>query len=128
LHSEGCTAASSGTGVPSVSSGAPFLVSAHDVLSGSAGFLAYASDWQHQPFQGGFLCLAGPTKRTPVQLSGGSVPCGGTFAMDFNAHILSGADPSLGAGSSVATQWWLRDPADPLRSGLSNALLFYIQP
>jgi hypothetical protein len=80
------------------------------------------------PFQGGFLCVLGGIKRTPVQNSGGATPCGGTFALDFNAWIASGADPALVSGATVYGQYWSRDPMDAFGTSLTNAIQFSICP
>ena len=68
--------------------------------------------------------------RTPVQSSGGSPPCGGSFSLDFNAWIASGTDQQLVAGSTVWGQWWSRDPGfpPPMSTNLSDALRFTLCP
>lgn len=45
-----------------------------------------------------------------------------------DAHIRSGIDPALVPGRRVYAQWWMRDPASPSTTGLSNAFLFGIGP
>jgi hypothetical protein len=56
--------------------------------------------------------------------------CSGTLSFDFGARIASGIDPTLTAGATIAAQWLVRDPGDPLGFGtsLSDAILFTIAP
>ncbi len=79
-----------------------------------------------QPFQGGFLCVQTPLRRTPAQLSGVGMSadtCGGRFSFDFNALIASGIDSSLQlVGQTFAAQYWARDGQDPLGSSLTDAV------
>jgi hypothetical protein len=99
------------------------------VLESTPGLYFYSvNGLASTPFLGGTLCVTPPIVRTPLQLSGGSTPCGGTFFFDFNAWIATGSDPSLGAGTMVNGQYGYRDPADPFKSGLTNAIAFSIQP
>ncbi len=73
-----------------------------------------------------FFCVKGPTQRTPVQSSGGSVgACNGALALDFCAFLA--ANPTaLGApfavGDALYTQAWFRDPAGPKSTALSNGV------
>jgi Tol biopolymer transport system component len=132
-NSLGCTPSIAFTGSPSVSAGTGFLIAAVNVLSQKPGLLAYglSGSWM-LPFQGGWLCVAPPLQRTPVQLSGGNLPsdCSGTYSFDFNAWIAAGADPALVAGQDVWSQYWSRDPgfAPPSSTGLTDALSFTISP
>ncbi|MBK8179926.1 MAG: FG-GAP repeat protein [Planctomycetes bacterium] len=131
VNSLGCTPQIDSSGSPSASSGAPFLVSASNVVNQKVGLLIYS----HQPsavvFQGGTKCVGIPTRRTPPQSSGGSTSgadCSGTFGFDFNGWIGNGSDPSLVAGAELFTQYWSRDPQSPSHTSLSNALRFLINP
>jgi hypothetical protein len=63
-----------------------------------------------------------------VHNSGGATPCGGTYALDFNAWIASGADPALVPGATVCGQYWSRDPMDAFGTSLTNAIQFSICP
>jgi hypothetical protein len=132
-NSLGCTSSIAFAGSPSASASSGFLIFAANVLSQKPGLLAYglAGPWM-LPFQGGWLCVKPPLQRTPVQLSGGSLPsdCSGTYAFDFNAWIATGTDPALVAGQDVWSQYWSRDPgfAPPSSTGLTDALFFTISP
>jgi hypothetical protein len=132
-NSLGCTPSIAFTGSPSASAGGGFQISAANVLSQKPGLLAYGlgGSWM-LPFQGGWLCVKPPLQRTTVQLSGGSLPsdCSGTYSFDFNAWIVSGADPALVAGQDVWSQYWSRDPgfSPPDSTGLTDALSFTIAP
>jgi hypothetical protein len=127
----GCTPAIGFAGAPSASSGAAFTITASQFLNQKNGLLFYSHRPTSASFQGGFKCAASPTVRTPVQGSGGSSSgsdCSGTYALDFNAWIASGIDPSLVAGAEVYAQYWARDPLVASHTSLSNALRFLINP
>lgn len=134
LNSAGCLPAIAATGTPSMSSGAPFLVECSDVLNGRVGIFFYGQAAKAVPFQGGWLCVRAPVRRTALQGSGGNpVPpddCSGSYALDFNAHAWSGVDPALGVGSNVFGQYWYRDPNDPsgFTTGRSDAIAFQLAP
>ena len=116
-------------GTSSANGSWPFLVSATQVLQNKLGTFFYGTGGATSiPFQGGFLCVQGGVKRTPVQNSGGGTPCGGTYALDFNGWIASGADPALAAGAQVFGQYWSRDPTDAFGTNLTNAIQFAIGP
>lgn len=130
LNSDGCVPVIAGSGLPSATNPAPFLVSASLLLAGRTSLLLYGYAESSLPFQGGILCVASPLKRVGAQTSAGSGPCGGTCSYDFNARIQSGVDPGLVPGTLVFAQWYQRDPFDPagFHSGLSDALRFGIVP
>lgn len=133
VNSQGCTPAIGTSGTPSASSPAPFSVTCANVLSNKPGILVYGADRATTPFQGGTLCVASPVRRTPIQMSGGNPPpvdCSGVFALDFNALIAAGNDPTLVPGRRVVAQYWSRDSFDPagFGSSLSDAVEFTIQP
>ncbi len=132
-NSLGCTPQIySGGGIPSLTDPNPFLVDALNVLNNKNGVFFYGLNGRHNlPFQGGFLCVFPPIKRTPVQNSGGNPPpgdCSGTYSFDFNAWMQGGSDPNLGLGVQVNGQYWSRDPASPSTTGLTDAIEFSICP
>jgi hypothetical protein len=134
-NSLGCASSIGWSGMPSASAGSGFVVNSTNVLNQVFGILFYGKDGPASaPFQGGFLCVRMPLVRTPVQSSGGSpqpaTDCTGSFALDFNAWIASGQDPSLVAGSAVWAQYWSRDPgfAPPQNTNLSDGLAFAVCP
>lgn len=129
--SAGCLPSMHAVGLPSYSSAAPFLAEATGVLNGKNGLLFYGFAADAQAFQGGVQCVASPVLRTPLQSSGGNPPpddCSGSYSFDFNLWIQSGLDPLLVPGVEVFAQYWMRDPADPVGSGLSDGLRFTILP
>jgi hypothetical protein len=129
-NSQGCKAAATMSGIPSASNPAPFLIGATSVLNQVNGLMFYGLGPNNAPFLGGTLCAAPPLIRTAMQQSGGSVvgsDCSGAYSMDFNAHIQSGFDPNLVAGTAVFTQYWYRDPAGSMGAGLSDGAQFTIQ-
>ena len=122
-NSHGCAPPISSTGSPSVSAGSGFVLQATQVLPSVSGIFFYSTNGAAAtPYQGGLLCVIPPTRRTPVQNSGGAGVCGGTFSMDFNTYIASGADPALVAGATFWAQCWSRDPASVAFTNLTNAL------
>ena len=133
-NSLGCTPTIGFSGYPSMSDPKPFYITADYVINNKNGLLFYGYAPAATPFHGGFLCVQPPMiKRTPVQNSGGNPPpndCSGTFAVDMNAWIQSGADPNLVLGQFVGCQYWSRDPQDPAGFGdsLTDAVGLSILP
>ena len=127
----GCLPAIASRGLPSVSSTAPFLITASQIFNMKSGILLYGYAQASTPFNGGTLCIGGTLKRTPAQNSGGTgggPNCTGTFSFDMNARIHSGIDAGLHPGVQVDAQYWYRDPMDPFHVGLTDALTFVIGP
>jgi hypothetical protein len=131
VNSLGCTPAIGSSGNSSASAATQFLITCSSQINQKVGLLFYAHTPAAGPFQGGFLCVGTPKRRSAPLNSGGSVSgsdCTGTFSYDFNARIQSGADPTLVSGAEVFCQYWSRDPASPSTTGLSNALSFLVNP
>ncbi len=134
INSQGCTPHIAFSGIPSVSASGGFTVSLGNTLNKKSGLLFYSTNGrQGAAFQGGTLCVRAPIVRTAVQSSGGSASgadCSGSFALDFNAYVASGANPSLVVGVTVDAQFWSRDPgfAPPNNTNLSDALDFTLEP
>ena len=128
----GCTPRIGSAGRAIAGGSLPFLVSADSLPSHRSALLFYGHATDALPFQGGTLCVGAPLRRMPVQTSSGPAPsdCSGTLVFDFGARIASGIDPALQAGTTVAAQWIVRDPPNPLGFGstLSDALVFTIAP
>ncbi len=130
-NSLGCTPSIGFTGSPSASAPSGFVITATNVLNQKNGLCFYSYAPQSAAFQGGFLCVATPTLRTPPQSSGGATSgasCTGAFDLDFNAWIASGFDASLVVGAEVYAQYWARDPQSPSKTSLSNALRLLVNP
>jgi hypothetical protein len=130
-NSLGCVPSIGSAGTPSASNSSPFLVTATNSLNNKNGLLFYGFAAGATPFQGGWLCIAPPTQRTPLQGSGGSSigdDCSGAYSFDMNARIQSGVDANLVQGATVYCQYWSRDPASPTTTGLTNGLSFSICP
>jgi hypothetical protein len=129
-NSLGCVPAISSFGIASASLGSGFDVRAANVLNQRNGLLFYGVNGSTaSTFNGGWLCVVGPQRRTSVQSSGGAVgtnDCSGAHAYDFNARVASGADPALLAGQIVSAQWYTRDPAASFAVGFTDALEFAI--
>lgn len=130
MTSQGCTSAIAAAGLPSASQAAPFDLTASNLLPGSVGLLIYSTAGPASfPFQGGFLCMTTPIFRSQGQGTGGSAPCSGTLALDFNAFVQSGQAIGVSAGSQVQAQFWSRDTgfAPPNASNLTDAVQFVVQ-
>jgi Tol biopolymer transport system component len=131
VNSKLCLPAIEGVGFASATDPAPFLVRATRVLNQRPGLLFYGLTPDTKPFQGGFKCVDSPVRRFPVQDSGGNPPpadCSGTYAVDLNAWIRSGADATLVAGAVVHCQFWSRDAGSASGTGLTDALMATILP
>jgi hypothetical protein len=138
VNSLGCTPAISSVGVPSPVASSGFVVHGSNVRNQRVGILLYSVTGRAAvPFQNGFLCLAGPVRRTPSVSSGGNAlpanDCSGDYALDMNAFgqgALGGSpSPALTVpGTVVECQWWGRDQgfAAPNNSTLSDALEYVL--
>jgi hypothetical protein len=129
----GCVPAIDFSGSPSATQSGPFLIQASNVLNHKFGVLFYGTDSSFTPFDGGTLCVAPPLHRTSGQSSGGNASgsdCSGRLTFDFNTYLHSGADPTIGVGTTLSAQYYFRDPADPAGYGigLTDALRFTICP
>ncbi|MCY3003792.1 MAG: S8 family serine peptidase [Planctomycetota bacterium] len=125
-NSLGCVPAISTTGSPSLSAG-NLQVQCSNVLNQKNGLLFFGFASNAAPFQGGTLCIAPPTIRTQNQSSGGAVlgnSCTGSYSFAFTPSVM--ATYGIDAGETVHVQWWMRDPASPSTTGLSNAAQFTV--
>jgi hypothetical protein len=139
LNSLGCTPTISASGSPSASAGAGFTLSGANVRNNTAGILIYGVNGAAAvPFQGGFLCVQPPIKRSIAVHSGGSPvgsDCSGLYSIDmsaFAAGALGGNPlPDLQvAGTRVNCQFWGRDPGYPApsNSSLTDAAEYTVLP
>jgi len=138
VNSLGCLPAIDWSGVASASASAGFVVQADNVRNQKPGVLLHSFDGRTAlPFQGGYICVASPIRRTPPSSSGGHLPpvsdCLAAYRIDMNAYAAgAGAgnpDPLLSrAGTFVTCQWWARDPGALGGSSLSDALQYVVGP
>lgn len=131
LNSLGCTPAIGASGLASATNAAPFTISCQQQVSQRLGLLFYGFEPNALSFQGGWLCVKPPHRRTAVQSSGGSPgggDCTGAFTFDFNARIQAGVDSSLVAGVTVYAQYWSRDPGASFNVNRSDAVRFGVAP
>ena len=130
-NSLGCVPSIGSTGAPSATQNTGFYILASHELNRHDGVLYYGTSGpSNTPFQGGTMCVGGGKRRGVVQSSGGNAlpasDCSGSYSVDFNAHIASGADHALVAGAQVWAQFWSRDPASPGTTNTTDALTFTI--
>ena len=128
MNSAGCTPSIGWTGTPSASQATGFVISTTDSRDNKNGLFFYGYEGKAVTYQGGWLCVQAPAKRTPLQSSGGLPPCGGSFSYDFNARIASGIDPNLVPGLTIYGQFWNRDPASSFNTIRTDAIQFTICP
>jgi hypothetical protein len=130
INSQGCEPLVSFTGHASVSDPAPFTITATQVRNSKYGLLFYGVGGGEAPFLGGTLCVGSFLARTPVQFSGGGggVTCLGTFALDFNAWLQGPAAGTIAPGTTIAAQYYYRDPPDAFGVGLTNGVRFVVCP
>jgi hypothetical protein len=129
-NSLGCLPLILSSGVPSAGRNtAAFTLFTDQALAAKSGILFYGiSGPNAAPFQGGYLCVLPPTKRTPLQVStgAGAPPCTGVFSFDFNVLIQGGTNAELNYGRNVWAQYWTRDSGSPSGTSLTNGISFTI--
>ena len=126
LNGEGLYPAITWIGSPGASAGSGFTISATSAIAHQFGLMFYGYAQSTAPFQGGYLCVKPPFRRTPIQAATGSGLCGGSYSIDFNAYIALGTDPALLPGVNVFARYWMRDPPAAFTTGYTNALTFTI--
>lgn len=137
-NSLGCTPSIAAQGAGSASASHGLMITCTQVRNNTPSLLLYSTAGRiAAPFQGGFLCMNSPLRRTPGQSAGGSPAptqdCSGLLSIDMNSFargLLGGQPiPELGViGSVVQCQWWGRDQglAPPFNSMLSNAVEYTV--
>ncbi len=127
VNSAGCVPSIGTNGFLPAYSSSLFSVTCSSALNQRSGLLFYGTSSIATPFQGGTLCVATPVRRTAVQGSGGSAfgsDCTGTHEYFFTQPDYDAA--GIVGGDIVFCQWWMRDPASPSTTSLSNALRFSV--
>ncbi|MFN0244075.1 MAG: hypothetical protein ACKVWV_14385 [Planctomycetota bacterium] len=130
-NSLGCTPSIASSGVPSLSIGDNFVVSAKQVLNNRVGMLVWSLHQTSLPFGGGTLCVGPLVQRTPLQLSGGNVgvdDCSGAYGFHFSHAYMNAA--AWFPGLQVHAQYYSRDGgfAPPNNLGLTAGLRFTVIP
>lgn len=127
-NSQGCLPTMAATGVPSVSAGGGFVLRSTQVRPQVTGMLIYGTSGPSSlPVAHGTKCVATP-RRTVMVNSGGSAPCSGVLAFDFNTWLAAGTDPALVVGQTVWSQYFARDPGGPAGLHLTSAMFFVVAP
>ncbi len=125
VNTQGCTPSlSTDPGLPSLS-GAPWHVTATNLLNNKTGIFFFGFGQVNLPFQGGTLCVKPPVIRTVGQNSGGNPPpddCSGVMVLDLTTTIPASLVPNF-----INLEAWARDPADPFGSSLSNAVEVFVR-
>lgn len=130
LTSGGCVPSIGTSGTASASAASGFTLAVTQVEPINLGIYFYSTTGPAAvPFLGGFLCLGGSITRLPPTGAGGSGPCSGQYATDFNAYLAANQPGLRAPGQGFWAQCWFRDPAAPIgQSGLSNAVSFVLAP
>ena len=129
MNSQSCTPAIGYNGTPSATNGSGFHVTAANLIPGVNGILFYSTTGaDNSPFLGGTLCAMPPLQRLPIQNTGGSTGCSGTFDRDFNAWVPVSGDAALVGGATVWAQFWSRDAASASTTNLTDAVRFTLWP
>lgn len=92
-------------------------------INNKTGILFWGNARAAIPFQGGFLCVQPPTSRTAPQPSKGNPPpndCSGTYGFHWSQAY--SASVGVAAGDTINAQYWMRDPASPSTTGLSDGI------
>ena len=127
----GCLSRVSSSGQPSVGGTEPFFVCAAPMRNLRPGACLFSPTKLSAPFHGGRLCVGGQPVMIMLPSSGGSPTgddCSGFLSFRFDAALF--ASLGIGAGTTLYTQLWYRDPgfAPPNNYGLSNGLKFTTCP
>lgn len=131
VNSLGCVPSIGSSGTASASSTQPFQVFAQQELNHKSGLLFWGFAPKNQPYQGGWLCVHAPLRRSALMDSGGSSvgnDCTGAFNFDFNAELRAGDDPQLTPGRVVYFQFWSRDGQASFNSHRTDALAVTLLP
>jgi len=135
---QGCTPLIGGTGTASASANSGFTITVTLADAQRQGLVFYGADntaFTPLPWAAGstsFLCVKSPTQRLPGQNTGGTLfQCDGQLQYDWNAF--RAANPTaigspFTAGDLFYAQGWMRDPAAPKSTNLSNGLEFNLAP
>ncbi|MCY3002866.1 MAG: integrin alpha [Planctomycetota bacterium] len=131
VNSAGCTPFIGIGGCASASVGQLQIVGVN-VLPNVAGLMIWSHTSAATPYFGSQLCVGGPIRRTPVQVSidnvGGSLPCDGVFSYYFSRAQM--AAEGFTPGSTLYAQYWHRDSgfSAPNNFGLTNGVSIPILP
>jgi hypothetical protein len=123
-NSLGCVPQIGYDGHPTLSGLDDFRVKASNVLNNKNGLMYWGfASLNSPPFQGGYKCVGVPSIRTPVQVSGGSLTgnsCTGSYQfLMSHAYMQS---HGIAPGSAFYCQYWMRDPSDAFKSGMTGGL------
>lgn len=133
VNSMGCTPVCGSAGLPSMTAGSGFTISAYNVLPDKFGAVIYSTSGRNSfPYLGGTLCVNPPIYISKILHSGnsGSGACAGVYDFDFNRLLSNGNNPALQPGLFVQAQFMSRDPGFgwPNNMGLTEAMEFKVCP
>jgi hypothetical protein len=130
----GCRAVLSASGFPSAGAPSGFVVRATAVEGNKDGLFFFgtggriANSWGNGT---SYRCTPAPVSRGPLTPgTGTNGACDGTAALDLNARWTAKPNQNPGAGATVQTQFWYRDPQSTSNqpTSLSDALEFPVCP
>lgn len=128
INSQLCSPSIGWSGHPTLVGLDDFVVTADQVINQKVGIAIYGPNTASTPFAGGTICVGSPfLRKGPLATGGTALPdnCSGVLTLPWSHADL---DAAGGAGVTVRTQFWYRDPASTGGAGLTNALTFVISP
>ncbi len=128
---DGCLPAMTSTGLPSLSNPQGHTVTLINAprQQNSIQFVSLTGP-NFVPFSNGWLCLAPPWIRLPIQNTGGVATCDGTTSYTLSEVQTSCANfgTPISLGSKVHQQAWIRDPLSSFMTAVSNGVTYMVCP
>jgi hypothetical protein len=127
INSQFCAPSIGWVGHPTLVGLDDFVVFADNLINNKPAIAIYGTSPASLPFEGGTICVGAPFLRKGPFFTTGTPPpdnCSGFLGLVWLHADLDAA--GLGAGTTVYTQFWYRDPASVGSAGLTDALSFVI--
>jgi hypothetical protein len=128
--SSGCVPTMSSNGTPSLSFANAFSVVCNQLEAGRSGIQLFGTSGAASlPFSNGLLCVNPPFYRLSVKRTQGTAACSGSLTYSMSEMLnAQGAPTVLSPGAVVHQQTWIRDPAAPVATAVSNGLTYVVCP